>query len=168
MVECKFSLVGIEPLTLDVVKAHLNITHTQDDEYLCMLLGSAREEAEMFAGRSFVKKTIEYFNDEVPETVTLPYPDHSAITTVTINGETATYKKTGVSAFRLFLQGEASGDDNSGLYVKYTTSGGCPESVKRAILMIVDERYRNRGNTVEGPVTPALENAYAILSQFAV
>lgn len=168
MIECRFTLAGVEPLSLDVVKSHLNITHTEDDEYLCMLLRSAREDAEMYCGRSFVTKTIEYFNDEVPDSVTLPYPDHNAIVTVTINGETATYKKTGLCAFRLFLDGEASGDDDSGLYVKYTTLGICPDAVKRAILMIVDERYRNRGNTVEGSVSMLSENAFALLAPYVI
>lgn len=166
--ECRFTLTGTEPVELNLAKAHLNISHTADDSYIEMLIASAREDAENFTGRSFVAKTIEYFDMEIPEEVALPYPDHESIETLTVNGVATDYTKTGLRQFRVFVTGTPSGAADSGLYVKYKALGVCPESVKRAILMIVDERYRNRGNTFEGSVSQLSENAYALLSQYAL
>lgn len=166
----KITTTGAEPITLAEAKSWLKVDYADEDSLIGMLISGVREQVEEFTGLSLIASTIEYFNDEIPEEIVLPYPDHASITEVKINDVVSTaYKKTGLSQFIVYPESTyLSGENQQGIYIKYVTSGNCPTGLKLELLKIIDEKYRNRGNTFEGSITELNENAYANLAKYCL
>lgn len=169
--QIKESNIGSEPITATEVKNYLKIDFTTDDTLIGTLIKGVREQIEMFTGLSLVVKTIEYFDEEIAEEIKLPFPEHDAIVEVKLNGTASTsYVKTGLSQF-IIKPNETTllGDsDNYGFYCKYTTTGNCNQAIKNEMLKLLDEKYRNRGNTFEGAISDLSENCYANLAKFCL
>ena len=169
--QIKETITGTEPLTASEVKSYLKVDFTTDDTLIGTLITGVREQIEQFTGLALVVKTIEYFDDEIEEEIKLPFPEHDAITEVKINGVVSTgYIKTGLSQFIIkpnTTQTETSSDDY-GFYCKYTTLGTCPTAIKNEMLKLIDEKYRNRGNSFEGQIADLSENCYANLAKFCI
>lgn len=168
--QIKFGTVTTEPILLADAKKWLKVDYTDEDTLITMLIKGVREQVEKFTGLAITAKTIEYFNDEIPDEIILPYPDHASITEVKINGEVSTaYTKSGLSQFIIYPESIfVSNTDNSGIYIKYVTSGTCPDGLLLELYKIIDEKYRNRGNTFEGSIADLSENAYANLAKYCV
>ena len=168
--QLKLGTVATEPITLAEARAYLKVDYADEDSLISMLISGVREQVEAFTGLGIVARTIEYFNDEIPDEIVLPYPEHSSITEVKINDVISTsYKKTGLTQFIIYPENTyLSGEDQQGIYIKYVTSGACPIGLKLEILKIIDEKYRNRGNTFEGSITELNENAYANLAKYCL
>jgi len=166
----KITTTGSEPITLAEAKAWLKVDYPDEDTLISMLISGVREQVEEFTGLSLIASTIEYFNDEIPEEIILPYPEHASITEVKINDVISTsYKKTGLTQFIIYPEYTyLSGEDQQGIYIKYVTSGSCPVGLKLELLKIIDEKYRNRGNTFEGSISELNENAYANLAKYCL
>ena len=154
------TITGTEPINLADMKVFLRTDYDTDDALITGLISSARERAEVFCGRSFVAQSIELAHDlEDDETkITLPYPNHSTIDEVKVDGLIAGYVKTGLVRFTIRLTEEGAGE----LTVKYKCSGECPEAVKSIIMEIVRESYDNRSEQ------PLNENAFAKLLPYKI
>ena len=168
--DIRYSNIGTEPITLTEVKLYSKIDYTAEDALITSLITAVRERIEEWAGKSFVVKTIEAHWNYIPEEVQLPYPDHDTITEVKINDEVSTaYTQKGLN--KLVVKPDSTYTtgtvENPSLYVKYTTSGNCPEAVKVEMLRLLDEKYRNRGNTFVGAISELSENTFANLAQYA-
>lgn len=168
--QLKLGTVSVEPITLSEAKTYLKVDYSDEDTIIGMLISGVREQVEAFTGLGIVARAIEYFNDEIPEEIALPYPEHTAITEVKINNVVSTaYKKTGLSQFIIYPESTyLSGEDQQGIYINYTTAGTCPIGLKLEMLKIIDEKYRNRGNTFEGSISELNENAYANLAKYCL
>jgi uncharacterized phiE125 gp8 family phage protein len=168
--QLKLGTVAVEPITLAEAKAYLKVDYADEDSLINMIISGVREQVEAFTGLGIVARTIEYFNDEIPTEIALPYPEHTTITEVKINDVVSTsYKKTGLTQFIIYPESTyLSGENQQGIYIKYTTAGTCPAGLKLEMLKIIDEKYRNRGNTFEGSITELNENAYANLAKYCL
>lgn len=168
--QIKFGTVTTEPITLAEAKTYLKVDYSDEDTLINLLISGIREQVELFTGLGIVARTIEYFDEEIPEEITLPYPEHLEVTELKLNGTVSTdYSKTGLSQFIIKPNSTyTTGIDNSGIYIKYKTTGDCPSGLKLEMLKIIDEKYRNRGNTFEGSITELNENAYANLSKYCL
>lgn len=171
--QIKYSNIGDEPLTLATVKEYLKVDFSDEDTLITNLITGVREKIEEFTGLSLVEKTIEYFEDDYDSEVLLPYPAHDEIVEVKVNGEVITnYAKSGLNQFILRLLSTYSISDTTpsdfGLYVKYTTTGNCPQGIKDEMLRLISEKYRKRGNTFNGSTTELSENSYSNLMQFCL
>lgn len=169
--QIKETVTGSEPLSAAEVNTYLKIDFTTDDTLIGTLITGVRQAIEQFTGRALVAKTIEYFDDEIDEEIILPFPDHSAVTEVLLNGiASMDYVKTGLTQFIIKPNDTTVlGDDNDyGIKITYTTSGNCPQAIKNEMLKLLDEKYRNRGNTFEGAISDLSENAYANLAKYVV
>lgn len=60
------SAPAVEPLSLAEAKAHLRVTHADDDTLISALVKTAREMAEAFTGRAFITRNISLFLDGWP------------------------------------------------------------------------------------------------------
>lgn len=163
--------VTTEPITLAEAKTYLKATdYTDEDTLISSLITSVRAQVEQFTGLAITVKDIEYFDEEIADEIHLPFPAHDSITELKINGEVSTaYRKTGLSQF-IIMPNEtyASQEADSGIYIKYKTKGTLPDGMKIEMLKIIDEKYRNRGNTFEGSITELNENAYANLAKYCL
>jgi len=168
--QIKFGTVSVEPVLLAEAKTYLKVDYSDEDTMIQMLISGVREQVELFTGLSIAARTIEYFDDEIADEIILPYPEHASITELKINGEVSTaYKKTGLSQFIVYPESTyLTGENESGIYIKYVTSGTCPAGLKLELLKIIDEKYRNRGNTFEGSISELNENAYANLAKYCI
>lgn len=169
--QIKETITGSEPITATEVKSWLKVDFTDDDTLIAMLITSVRESLEKFTGLALIAKTVEYFNEEIESEILLPYPAHTAITEVKINGVISTsYVKTGLNQFIVFpnqVQSTMAIAD-AGIKITYTCTGTCPTALKTAMLKEIDEQYRNRGNTFEGSISQLSENTYAAAAKYCV
>lgn len=168
--QIKFGTVTTEPLTASEVKTYCKIDYSDEDTLITMLIKGVREQIEHFTGLAITAKTIEYFNEEIEDAIVLPYPEHDEILEVKINGEVSTaYRKTGLNQLIVYPDSTyVSSAADSGIYIKYTTAGVCPDGIKLEMLKIIDEKLRNRGNTFEGSISELNENAYANLAKYCL
>lgn len=168
--QIKETVTGDEPLTVAEVKDALKIDFSNEDALIARLIKGVRAQVELHTGLSLVAKTIEYFDDEIPDEIKLPYPEHDEITEVRINNEiTDAYIKTGLTQFiikpNVITVGNAS---DYGIKIIYTTTGNFPDGIDLEILKAIDEKYRNRGNTFEGAIADLSENSYANLAKYCI
>jgi uncharacterized phiE125 gp8 family phage protein len=56
-----------EPVTVAEAKAHLRVTHNDDDSYITALIKAARADAEALSRRQFVTATYEYRRNRFPK-----------------------------------------------------------------------------------------------------
>jgi hypothetical protein len=168
--QIKETITGSEPLTSVEVKAYLKVDFTTDDTLIGTLITGVRQHIEQFTGLSLIAKTIEYFDEEIEEEIKLPHPEHLAITEVKLNNVVSTsYVKTGLTQFIIKTNDTSvTGANDYGFYCKYTTTGTCPQAIKNEMLKLLDEKYRNRGNTFEGAISDLSENCYANLAKYCV
>jgi hypothetical protein len=79
-----------EIMTLTELKAHLQITYTDDDTYLTALIKACRQAVERFCNISLVAKTVTLIGDFHCE-FELPYGPVSAFTSASLKTGTGTY-----------------------------------------------------------------------------
>jgi uncharacterized phiE125 gp8 family phage protein len=175
--QIKYSSIGsTEPITQAQVKSWLKVDFDTEDTLISSLITQVRELAEEASGLALIDKTIAYFEEDrelISDWITLPYPQHNAITSIVLDGATlatSDYSKTGLTQFLVKVTAAGSNTDNNnmGLTVTYTTLAYCPEGVKLAILKSIAETYEKRGNTFEGSLVKLNDNFYNYLSQFKV
>jgi len=169
--QIKQTITGNEPITVAEVKSYLKIDFTTDDTLVGTLITGVREQIELFTGLGLIAKTIEYFDEEIDEEIKLPFPEHLEITEVKLNGIVSTsYVKTGLSQFIIKPNSTTVTDASNdyGFYCKYKVTGTCQQAIKNEMLKLIDEKYRNRGNTFEGAISDLSENCYANLAKFCI
>lgn len=81
---------AVEIITLTQLKAHLQITYTDDDTYLTDLIAACRSAMEMFCNISLVQKTITLFADLYCERE-LPYGPVVSLTSASLKTGTGEY-----------------------------------------------------------------------------
>jgi uncharacterized phiE125 gp8 family phage protein len=92
---------AVEILTLTQLKAHLQITYTDDDTYLTDLIASCRAALEQFCNISLVQKTITLLADLYCERE-LPYGPVVSLTSASLKDGSGTYiAQTAVTDFEL-------------------------------------------------------------------
>lgn len=147
-----------EPISLDEAKNYLKIDFDTEDTLLAEMITSAREQAELFCNRSFVPKTIEFSTKDFEDPVLLPFPNHTEITSVVVDGEAVEYTSTGLT--QLEIEVTTIGKE---LKVVYQAGGKITKAEKEALKKVVADMYRNRDES--GTLT---ENAMGYLSTFKV
>jgi uncharacterized phiE125 gp8 family phage protein len=89
--DCQFDETGaVEVLTLTQLKAHLQITYTDDDTYLTDLIVACRQAIEQFCCISLVAKTVTLFADLYCERE-LPYGPVTSLTSASLKTGTGVY-----------------------------------------------------------------------------
>lgn len=165
------TITGSEPLTTSEVKSYLKIDFSDDDVLIGTLITGVREQIEEYTGLSLIASDIVYFDEEIAEEIKLPYPEHETISEVKFNDVVSTsYVKTGLTQFiiRPLNIAPFNNGDNYGVQISYSTLGTCPQAIKNEMLKLLDEKYRNRGNTFEGAISDLSENCYANLAKYCL
>lgn len=165
------TILGQEPVLIADLKLYLRTDYDTDDTLIISLISAAREQAERFCNRSFVRQQIEFTKTITIEEartnfiVKLPFPNHNTITQVKVNGVVTTdYSVYGTTELSVSVPNMIILDGTTmiNLYIKYTTTSECPELVKVAIKNIAKDLTENRNDKA------ILNNAYQMLSSYKV
>lgn len=158
-----------EPLSLEEVKLHLRVDHSDEDDYITALATAARQHVEgTILNRALVTQTWNLYLDRFPGRgqIRLPYPPLQSVTGVyyTPDGESeaeydsSNYHVDIISRVgRVVLKKNSSwpGDELqvvNGVRVEFVAGYGdaddVPETVRRAILLLTGDLYENREETI--------------------
>lgn len=163
------------PVSLDELKTHLRLDHSDDDGALAGYLAASVAFIEQWAGVSMLQRTYKSFLDEWPSAVSLPmgplvsvthiktYDDADAATT----WDTAEYYVDTVKG-RIFPRADYAFPlperVANGIEIQWVSghasAGETPENLRHAILLTAGHYYRNReaaGDTVQTTIPLGVE-----------
>jgi uncharacterized phiE125 gp8 family phage protein len=131
------------PITLSVVKEHLNIDFNDEDDKLTALLASAFREVELFIECGLKTKTVRLSYTQINGTVLLPYAPIQSITSVTdFDGTALVFDKD------YSLSGEKtklSAYNGGGIKITYIAGfTSLPKDIENAILDIIAVDFDNK------------------------
>jgi uncharacterized phiE125 gp8 family phage protein len=172
-----------EPVSLAEAKAHLRITHNDEDALLGALIASARRIAEARTGLCFLAQGWTLFRDDWPEDgmIEIPLSPVMAVEELAVFGEDDEKAVIESSHYvvdlasrpsRLMLRGsrqwQRPGRRLNGIAVKLQAGFGpdaqsVPQPLRQAVLLVVAHLYAHRGD-VQMPGLPA--SAEALLTLF--
>lgn len=160
----------VEPLTLAEVKAHIRVTHNDDDIYISTLITSARRMIEQSYDLCLLQQSWSVFLDRWPAegAVTLPLFPLLSVVDIKIYGDDdvaatldhAHYFLDAASRpARVTLRNGRTfpqpGRGVNGIEIKLITGFGAsantvPEAIKQALLMIISDWFASRGDVDAG------------------
>jgi uncharacterized phiE125 gp8 family phage protein len=162
-----------EPVSLTEAKAHLRVTHSDDDDRIEVMIEAARQMAEVFLNRAIVTQTIAAVFDRFRSEMKLPFGGCTSVTGITYldsagASQTASSTLYGVDVVRapavVYLKNGQSWPstlvERNAVTVTYL-AGAIPASgspadnqvparIKQAILMMVADMYENVEAQVAG------------------
>jgi uncharacterized phiE125 gp8 family phage protein len=160
-----------EPVSLAIAKSHLRVIGSADDEYIRELLAGARDAAERESGRQLVTATFALTLDDFPRggeadgwssEIRLPvgpviavdsvvYRDDAGDTQTLATSEYSAGVKTGrVSPVTYWPATDADQLENVTVTFRagYGGAAQVPPAARAAVLLILADRYENRGDNV--------------------
>ena len=151
-----------EPVTLAEAKAHLRVTHGDDDIYISTLIKTARQSIEAQTGLGLVSQGWSVFLDDWPEqgVIELPLAPVLDIADIRVHGEDdisatidpAHYYEDKVSRpARIILRGSRNwvrpGRVANGIEILLTIGfTNVPEPLRQAVLQLVGHWHERRGD----------------------
>lgn len=155
-----------EPVSLAEAKAHLRVTHADDDAYITSLVVGARRAVEARTGLALIDQGWSQWLDRWPDcaAASLSLAPVSAITDIVTYGEDgtpATYdaahyyldaaSKPGRAVIRPGRLPPLAGRRVNGIEVRFTAGFGAlpaavPQDLKQALLLLVAHWFENRGD----------------------
>jgi hypothetical protein len=133
-----------EPVTLEEVKQHLNITFTDNDSFLARLIIRCRAALEKYTGLSLVEKSIELHCDNYEGDFELPYGPVLGDPYIT-NSEDVEYDTATFSGIKFK---KITTPRTGGLRLTYDTGYDIiPADLRMALLEEIAYRFENRGDT---------------------
>lgn len=181
MSDYTYTAATIKALTVAEAKAHLNVTHTEDDSLISDYIDAATKVIEDRCRRCFVEQTRRlvmtgfddrrYVHDRVIYPPRSPLNSVSSITYIATDATTTTLASSDyiVSAYESpgrISEGYSAtwpatygvADDVTVTYLvgSSTTTAGVPANVKQAIRMLVAHWYRNREHVIIGTIQAEL------------
>jgi uncharacterized phiE125 gp8 family phage protein len=167
------SAPAVEPITLAEAKEHLDVTHSESDDYITALISTARQAAEKFQGRAYITQTLQYRLDGFPESreILLPRPPLQSVSSVVYvdsNGSSQTWDASGYQVDSNGYVGRIapiptdiwptteSGRMNA-VTVTYIagygdTASDVPDPIKHAIKLMIADWFDERNSTIVGTV----------------
>src|SRR3990167_2799611 len=181
-----------EPIALADAKAHLQIDHAAEDDYLeDFLIPAARRYAETLTHRSFITQTwVLRLNGFGGGPISLPRPPLVSITSVAYTDTAGTSQTwtagadgytlespTGEHALHASIRpsygvsAPSTRDVVDSVVITYVAGYGAasavPVGIKHGVLMLVEDLYRQRGSQIVGTISSAAAlAATALLAPF--
>tara|TARA_Y100001972_G_scaffold46905_1_gene57863 strand:- start:128 stop:685 length:558 start_codon:yes stop_codon:yes gene_type:complete len=140
------STTGSEIIAVTDVKDFTRIDTSSDDSIILRMITQSRIVAENYIGSDIVAKQRQYYQAFVKEKFTLPFAPVASISSITVEGSSATHQIKGLNNEVVFLN-EMPADD---VIVTYTTQGLNDFHIQQALLMMVSTLYDNRTDFIKG------------------
>lgn len=160
-----------EPVTLTEAKAHLYVTHADDDTLIGAYIAAAREDAEHRLGRLLITQTWELSLGAFPSVIVMPVPIASVVsvkytdpdgaeqTLAAASYQADTVASPGAIAPAYGYSWPATREQYNAVKVRYTagyaTAADVPATIKAWILLRVGGLYENREAFVVGTIFQA-------------
>jgi uncharacterized phiE125 gp8 family phage protein len=171
----------VEPVSLAEAKAHLRVTHSDDDPYISTLIISARRMIERLYDLALVAQSWSMYFDAWPENgiFKLPITPIISIADIKVYGDddaAATidpshyYLDSASKPGRLCLRNgrnfQPPGRRVNGIEVKFVAGFGAsaasvPEPIKQALLIIVNDWFASRGDVDAGAIPLSVRSLLA-------
>lgn len=151
-----------EPISLAEAKAHLRITHDDDDAYIATLIKTARQSIEAQTGPGLISQGWSVFLDDWPDSgvIELPLAPVLDIADIKVHGDDDTfaiidpahcYEDKVSRPARIILRGSRSwvapGRVANGIEILLTIGfTSVPEPLREAILQLVGHWHETRGD----------------------
>ena len=142
------SVTGSELVSVAEAKLFTRIDTSADDTLIDDMITQARVFIENYISRDIVAKNRTYYVDQTNGLFDLPFAPIASVSSVTIEGEAATYDILGLDDYSIELHGGPS----KHVKVTYVTAGINDSAIKQAILQLVSTLYDNRADYVTGTI----------------
>jgi uncharacterized phiE125 gp8 family phage protein len=172
---------SVEPISLAEAKAHVRVTHTDDDTYIAKLISASRRLVEQCYDLCLLQQNWSLFLDQWPagSVIALPLFPILSIADLLVYGDddvAATidhahyYLDAAARPSRLILrQGRSfppAGRRANGIEVKLvagfgTAANAVPETIKQALLIIIADWYASRGDVDAGALPLSAQSLLA-------
>jgi uncharacterized phiE125 gp8 family phage protein len=158
-----------EPLTLQEVKDHLRVTHSDEDALITALIQATREAVENYTNRQLMPATYEGIADKL-EPFSLPKAPFSELLSIEytasngqltpLSAEDYTVLEGGVPAVLLVKKPADYAETLNGVRITFTAGyTNVPESLKAAMKLLIGHLYENREETIIGVQSNQLPKA---------
>jgi len=178
-----------EPITTAQAKAHCNITTSDDDTYIGILIKAARQKVESDSGRAFINQSWYMYLDRFPSSsntpLYLPMSPMATITAITYtdtDGDSATWSSSYYDADPYHEPGRVmpaygytypadAKDKPSCVRVEYVVGYGAnigaaallPATMTQALYLLISHWYENREPVIVGTIVANTPIAYESL-----
>jgi len=157
------STTGGEIVTQANVKDFARIDTSTDDDLIDRMITQARIVIENYIGKDIVAKNRTYFSFFEKDRFALPFAPVSSISSVSVQGSTATYESKGLDKEIVELNELPAKE----IEVTYITTGLDDSLLKQAIIQLAATYYDNRSDFVTGKtVAEVPTNVKSQLSSF--
>lgn len=158
-------------------KAHLNVLHSGDDDYINTLIASATEQAQEFTRRQFLTATFALYLNALPSRFELPKPPMASVTSVEYIPDGETAFATLDAAYYMVGKGDVAeivrhpdydypdtDDVIDCVRVTFTAGYGAaadvPASIKHWMKKRVATMYEIREEVVTGTIAPVADSPF--------
>jgi uncharacterized phiE125 gp8 family phage protein len=170
---------AVEPVTLAEAKAHLYVTHSDDDALIGAYIAAAREDAEHRLQRALVNQTWELALDAFQDVIELTMAPLSSVTSIKYTDSAGVEQTLSTAAYSVDTAAEpgavvpayglawpATRDQRNAVRVRYVSGYGAdatlvPASIKAWIKLRVGALYENRESAVSGQPIQAAPRDFA-------
>lgn len=157
------STTGSEIITTTDVKNFVRIDTSADDSLIAEMIKEARIFAENFISSDIVAKNRTLYISQVLERIEMPFSPIASISSITVNGTTATYKAYGIDNEFIELNELPAKE----VKITYVTAGQSDGLLKQALLQLVSTMYDNRADFKTGTIVSEIPlSARHILSGY--
>ena len=157
------SVLGNEIITVSDVKRYLRIDTDEDDALLVDMISQARIWCENYISRDIISKNRTYYLEDTNGLFDLPFAPISSVSTVTVEGEAATFTEYGLDDISI----ELNGGPSNNVKVTYITAGLNDGLIKQSLMQMVSNYYDNRADFVTGTIVSEIPtNVKSILSGY--
>lgn len=136
------STTGSEIVTTSDVKDFARIDTADDDDIIARMITQARIWCENYISKDIVAKNRTYYVPFSKSRINLPFAPVASISTVTVDGSTATYTAKGLDNEIIELNQLPAKE----IQVTYVTTGLDDSLLKQAILQLASTYYDNRAD----------------------
>jgi len=178
---------SVEPVTASELKAHLRVTHTDEDTYIGTLITAARQWIENYTNRQLVTATWTLYLDGFSAQIDMPHPPLQSVTSVQYYDTGGTLQTLSSAVYtvdtyaRIGRLVEASGqvwpatqDIINAVQIEYKAGYGdagsnVPTAVRQALLLLAAHWYENRESVVVGVTsTHVPETVDSLLASYRI
>ena len=165
---------SVEPVSLALAKQHLRVDHTDEDDLITEYIASARAWVESYLERSLLRQTWQMILDDFPaagENIELRMPpaydivsfqylddDGDATTVPADDYDSLLAVDCGIITLATGQAWPVPGDYPGPVRISYRTGYGTaatdvPADLRKAVRILVEHQYRNRGAVAVGTIT---------------